>query len=197
MGTETGVHWVYDRAWCAQWWSGEASYAKGTLSLLQVETSLVQSESVLERENESVWGEHSFECHVAKWLLDSVEAARTSVGILVPTSLEPDGGFQARPQRRLRNFSGRSFTVRDTNWPEFSLSAQLICTFVRNTVSRGILPVLKATVLCIRCWCAGIWLGGVRNNAYGARRSLVELTRRGSTRGAGNHVWSGRTGVRG
>ena len=22
-GTETGVHWVCDRAWCAQWWSGE------------------------------------------------------------------------------------------------------------------------------------------------------------------------------
>ena len=49
----------------------------------------------LERENESVWGEHSFECHVAEWLLDSVEATGTSVGILVCTSLEPDGGFQA------------------------------------------------------------------------------------------------------
>ena len=68
---------------------------KAILSLLQVETSLVQSESVLERENESVWGEHSFECHVAEWLLDSVEATGTSVGILVCTSLEPDGGFQA------------------------------------------------------------------------------------------------------
>ena len=95
MGTEAGVYWVSDRAWCAQWWSGEASHAKGVLSLLQVETSLVQSEPVLERENESVWGEHSFECHVAEWLLDSVEATGTSVGILVRTSLEPDGGFQA------------------------------------------------------------------------------------------------------
>ena len=64
--------------------------AKGVLSLLQVETSLVQSELVLERENESVWGEHSLECCVAEWLLDSVEATRTSVGILVRTSLEPD-----------------------------------------------------------------------------------------------------------
>ena len=61
----------------------------------------------------------------------------------------------------------------------------------------GHLPVLKMTVLCIRCWCAGIWLGGVRNNAYGARRSLVEFTRRGSTHGAGNRVWSERTDVRG
>ena len=95
MGTETGVHRVCDRAWCAQWLSGETPCAKGILSLLQVETSLVQSESVFERENESVWGEHSFECHVAEWLLDSVEATGTSVGILVRTSLEPDGGFQA------------------------------------------------------------------------------------------------------
>ena len=40
--------------------------AKGVLGLLQVETSLVQSEPVLERENESVWSEHSFECSVAE-----------------------------------------------------------------------------------------------------------------------------------
>ena len=53
-------YWVSDRAWCAQWWSGETSHAKGILSRLHVETSLVQSESVLERKNESVWGEHSF-----------------------------------------------------------------------------------------------------------------------------------------
>ena len=39
MGTEAGVYWVSDRAWCAQWWSGEASHAKGVLSLLQVETN--------------------------------------------------------------------------------------------------------------------------------------------------------------
>ena len=105
-------------------------------------------------------------------------------------------GFKRNPNDDVAT-SGRSFTVRVTIWPEFSLSAQLICTFALNTVSRGILPVLRATILCIRCWCAGIWLGGVRNNAYGARRSLVELTRRGSTHGAGNRVWSGRTGVRG
>ena len=95
MGTEAGVYWVSDRAWCAQWWSGETSHAKGVLSFLQVETSLVQSEPVLERENESVWGEHSLVCYVAEWLLDSVEATGTSVGILVRTSEEPDGGFQA------------------------------------------------------------------------------------------------------
>ena len=95
MRTEAGVYWVRDRAWCAQWWSGETSHAKGVLSLLQVETSLVQSEPVLERENESVWSEHSLECHVAEWLLDSVEEAGTSVGILVRTSLEPDGGIEA------------------------------------------------------------------------------------------------------
>ena len=94
MVTEFGVYWVSDRAWCAQWWSGETSHAKGVLSLLQVETSLVQSEPVLEAENGSVWGEHSLECYVAEWLLDSVEA-RTIVGILVCSSLEPDGGFQA------------------------------------------------------------------------------------------------------
>ena len=41
-----------------------------------------------------------------------------------------------------------------------------------------------------------IRLGGVRSNEYGARLSLVEFTRKGSTRGAGNRVWSGRTGVR-
>ena len=95
VGTEAGVYWVSDRARCTQWWSSEASHAKGVLSLLQVEISLVQSEPVLERENESVWGEHSFECYVAEWLLDSFEATRTSVRILVRTSLEPDGGFQA------------------------------------------------------------------------------------------------------
>ena len=38
---------------------------------------------------------HSLKCHVVEWLLDSVEAARTGVGILVYLSLEPDGGFQA------------------------------------------------------------------------------------------------------
>ena len=59
---------------------------------------------------------------------------------------------------------------------------------MQNTVSRGILPVLRVTILCTRCWCAGIWLGVVRNNAYGARRSLVELTRRGSTHGAGSRL---------
>ena len=95
MGTEVGVHWVSDRAWCAQWWSGGASCAKGILSLLQVETSVVQSEPVFEGESESVRGEHSLECYMAEWLLDSVEATRTSVGILVCASLEPDGGFQA------------------------------------------------------------------------------------------------------
>ena len=41
-----------------------------------------------------------------------------------------------------------------------------------------ILPVLRTTTQCTWCWC------------------VVELTRRGSTRGAGNRVWSGRTGVR-
>ena len=87
--------WVSDRAWCGQCWNGETSHAKGVRSLLQVETSLVQSEPFLERENESVWGEHSLECYVAEWLLDSFDATRTSVGILVRTSLEPDGGFQA------------------------------------------------------------------------------------------------------
>ena len=55
----------------------------------------MRGEPVLERENERVWGEHSFECYVAEWLLDSVEATGTSVGILVRTSLEPDGGFLA------------------------------------------------------------------------------------------------------
>ena len=68
---------------------------KASSVFLQVETSLVQSELVFEGENESVWGEHSLECHVAEWLLESVEETRTSVGILVRTSLEPDGGFQA------------------------------------------------------------------------------------------------------
>ena len=95
MGTETGVYFSVIEP---------GAHAKGVLSLLQVETSLVQSESVLERENESVWSEHSFECHVAGWLLDSVEATGTSVGILVCASLEPDGGIQAQSQRRLLYF---------------------------------------------------------------------------------------------
>ena len=145
-------HWVSDRAWCAQWWSGETPYAKGVLGLLQVETSLVQSEPVFERENESVWGEHSFECYIAEWLLDSVEATRTRVAILVRTSLEPDGGFSSVTPTTTSQLSGGSFTLRDTNRPGFSLSAQLICTFVTKHRLAGILPVLKATILCIRCW---------------------------------------------
>ena len=79
----------------------------------------------------------------------------------------------------------------------FAVSPVDLYLRTKHRLAGGILPVLKMTVLCIRCWCAEIWLGGVRNNAYGARRILVGATRRGSTRGAGNRVWSGRTGVRG
>ena len=59
----------------------------------QVETSPVQPKLVVELASESVWCQHSLECHMAEWLLDNVNAARTSVGILVCSSLEPDGGF--------------------------------------------------------------------------------------------------------
>ena len=138
MWAKAGFYWVRYRVWGTQWWSGETPHAKGALGLLQVETSLVQSESVRERENESVSGEHSFECYVADWLLDSVKAKRTNVGILVRTPTTTS------------QLSVRSFTVRDTIWPEFSLSAQLICTFARNPVWRGILSVLRATILCTR-----------------------------------------------
>ena len=97
-------NWVRDRAWSARWRSGEAPFAKGVLGLLQVETSPVQPKPVVEGARESVWGKHSLECHVVQWQLDCLEAARTDVGILVCSSLEPDGGFQAQPSRRLRNF---------------------------------------------------------------------------------------------
>ena len=74
---------------------------------------------------------------------------------------------------------GESCTARDTSWLKFVQSAQLICIFAQNTVSRGILPVLRATILGTKCWCAEIWRGGVNNNAYGARLSMVELTCKG------------------
>ena len=57
-----------DRAWCTQWWSGETPFPKGVLGLLQVETSPVQPEPVVEGESESVRGKHSLECHVVEWL---------------------------------------------------------------------------------------------------------------------------------
>ena len=49
--TEAGVYWVRDRAWSPQWRSGETSNAKGVLTLLQVETSPVQPEPVVEGES--------------------------------------------------------------------------------------------------------------------------------------------------
>ena len=91
---------------------------------------------------------------------------------------------------------GESCTAGDMSWLKPSQSAQLICILVPNIVSRGILPVLRTTIQCTRCRCAETLRGGVRNNEYGAKLSSVELTRRGSTRGDGNLVWSGRTGVR-
>ena len=54
--------------WCAQWWSGEASFAKGVFSffLLQLETTPVQPEVVAGGAGESVWCQHSLSS--ATWL---------------------------------------------------------------------------------------------------------------------------------
>ena len=148
----------------------------------------MQPEVVAGGAGESVWCQHSLECHVVEWLLDAVEAAKTGVGMLVCSSLEPDGGFSSAILTTTSLLSGRNFIVRVTIWPEFSLSALLTCTFVLNTVSRGVLPVLRTTTQCTRCWCAETWRGGAKNNEYGAKLSSVELTRNGSTRGAGSLV---------
>ena len=52
----------------------------------------MQPEAVAEA-GESVWCQHSLECHVVDWQLDAVKTARTDVGNLVCSSLESDGGF--------------------------------------------------------------------------------------------------------
>ena len=77
---------------------------KASSGFLQLEITPVQPEVVTEGAGESVWSQHSLECHVVEWLLDVVKAARTGIGILVCSSLESDGRFQAGPSRRLRHF---------------------------------------------------------------------------------------------
>ena len=68
-----------------------------------MEASVVQSEPVSERENESVWGQHSFECNVAEWLLDSVETTRSNVRILVRL-LSQMVGFKRNPNDDFATF---------------------------------------------------------------------------------------------
>ena len=105
MGTEAGVYWVRDRAWCTQWWSGETPFPKGVVGLLASGNLSCATPNLSLKERVKAFGASTlYECHVVEWLLDSVEAARTGVGILVCSSLEPDGGFQAEPSLRLRNF---------------------------------------------------------------------------------------------
>ena len=68
--------WVRDRAQCAQWWNGEASFSRAILRLLEVETSPLHSEPVVEGESESARSKHSGLCR-------SSNNKRRNPGVLV------------------------------------------------------------------------------------------------------------------
>ena len=196
MGTEAGVHWVSDRAWCAQCGAVRHRAQKASSVFCKWKPLLCNPNLSLKERMKAFGASTLSSANVAESLLDSVEATGTSVESWCARLLSQMVGFKRNPNDDFATF-WKKLHREVTIWPVFSPSAQLICTFARSTVSRGILPVSEMTVLCIRCWCAEIWLGGVRSNVYGARRSLVGAHPQRFTFSAGKRVWNERMDVRG
>ena len=158
-----------------------------------MKNSPLQTTSVAEGASESVWSQHCQVVEEAAGPCQSSKNRRRNPGVLVSRAR---WWVSSATLTTISPLSGESCTVGRMSWLKPSQSAQSICIFAQSTVSRGILPVLRTTTFCTRWWCAETWRGGARNNAYGARLSLVELTRNGLTRGAESLVWNGRTVVR-
>ena len=87
MGTQAGVYWVRDR-------TRTVAERYGTVRSKRLRSFCKwQPELVAQGASERVQCQCSLECHLVEWLLDAVKAARTSLRILVCSSLESDGGF--------------------------------------------------------------------------------------------------------